>query len=141
MKRLVYAEDVKSITLVDDSIGATTASILRHHKIMIYQAGSALTGKKLFAMQSLIIQDKKHDTWGWKTLPIAKTESPFLSLEIGILFKPIDHILDGAVDALQILAALTVFVFLKIVCLHNLNFSYGGDSPVEEAYSFLARKV
>ena len=31
----------------------------------------------------------------------------------------------------------------KIVCLHNLNFAYGGKSPVDEAYSFLnkARKV
>ena len=115
MKRLVYAEDVKSKTLVDDSIGAflVPSETGKHNYRVYFKAPqdndipscecldwqrNYLPCKHLLA----IIQDKKYDTWGWETLPIAYTESPFLSLDIDILFKPIDHILDEADDAQQI---------------------------------------
>jgi len=122
MKRLVYAEDVKSITLVDDSIGAfLVPSEMGKHNYRVYFKApqdndipscecldwqrNYLPCKHLLA----IIQDKKYDTWGWETLPIAYRESPFLSLDIDILFKPIDHILGEADDAKQICDAQAYF--------------------------------
>ena len=41
-----------------------------------------------------IIQDKTLNTWKWENLPTEYRESPFLTLDIDILFKPFDHILE-----------------------------------------------
>ena len=121
MKRLVYAEDVNSITL-DDSIGAfLVPSEMGKHNYRVYFKApqdndipscecldwqrNYLPCKHLLG----IIQDKKYDTWGWETLPIAYRESPFLSLDMDILCKPIHHILDEANDTQQSSDAQTDF--------------------------------
>ena len=121
MKRLVYAEDVNSITL-DDSIGAflVPSEVGKHNYRVYFKAPqdndipscecldwqrNYLPCKHLLA----IIQDKKYDTRGWETLPIAYRESPFLSLDMDILFKPIHHILDEANNTQQSSDAQTDF--------------------------------
>ena len=114
MKHLVYSEDVNSITLVDDLTGAflVPSEMGKHNYHLYYRAPldndiarceridwqrNYLPCKHLLA----IIQDKKYDTWTWEALPKAYTESPFLSLDMDILFKPIDHNMDKVDDKLQ----------------------------------------
>jgi hypothetical protein len=41
-----------------------------------------------------VIQNKKYDNWKWENLPTEYRESPFYTLDIDILFKPIDRTLD-----------------------------------------------
>lgn len=114
MKRIVYAEDVNSIVLVDDSIGAfLVPSEMGKHNYHVYFR--APQDKEIPSCECLdwqrnylpckhllaIIQDKKYDTWGWETLPTPYKESPFLNLDTEILFKPVDHILHEVDDTQQ----------------------------------------
>ena len=118
MKRLVYAEDVRSIALVDDSMGAflVTSEMGKHNYHVYFRAPhdteipccecldwqrNYLPCKHLLA----IIQNKKFTSWGWKNLPTAYKDSPFLTLDVDILFKPIDHILKRVDDAQQVCGA------------------------------------
>lgn len=107
MKRLVNAEDINSINLVDDSIGAFSVhSETGSHSYNVYFRApqdneipscecidwqkNYLPCKHILA----VIQNKKYDNWKWENLPTEYRESPFYTLDIDILFKPIDHTLD-----------------------------------------------
>lgn len=63
-----------------------------HLKMRVCPVASVLTGKELFL---------RNMTYEWQTLPAAYQESPFLNLDVDILFKPIDHILDEVEDTPQ----------------------------------------
>jgi hypothetical protein len=107
MKRPVNSEDINSINLVDDSIGAFSVhSETGSHSYNVYFRApqdneipscecidwqkNYLPCKHILA----VIQNKKYDNWKWENLPTEYRESPFYTLDIDILFKPIDHTLD-----------------------------------------------
>ena len=114
MKRLVYAEDVNSVNLVDASIGefSVPSETKSHNYNVFFKAPHDneiptcecldwqryyLPCKHILA----IIQNKRYGSWNWEKLPPEYRESPFLTLDAEILFQPIEHILHDTDESKQ----------------------------------------
>lgn len=109
MKRLVYAEDVTSTVVMigssSDGIFSVPSEMGNHSYNIYFQAPhdneipscECLDWQKHYLPckhMLAIIQNRKYDTWGWEKLPAEYRESPFLTLDFDVLFKPIEHNLD-----------------------------------------------
>ena len=98
MKRLVFSEDVNSITLVDDLTGAflVPSEMGKRNYLVYFRAplDNDIPRCECIEWQRNYLPCKH-------LLAIIQDKSPFLSLDMDILFKPIDHSVDKVDDKLQ----------------------------------------